>query len=592
MKTLKNELKVMSFFIMHCVRFSKPYVILTLISSVLVSTTPLINVLAPRFIIDELAGAMRVERLAILVGLIVILNLIFGMALTLIRRKTEMEDQRLTHHFRAFFSSKVMNVSFEKVEDPIFIDQRERAILFAQRGIVRDLVSLIPMFISQIVTLVGAFVILLTFDVTLILIMIVFVVINVLITARFQKLEIVAQKDVIKLNKFYVYYIELLADVKVGLEARVYGFKKFLQEKSKNNDMNFVQGFLKIHKIRLMPSGLIRVFGGLQVFTIFFVAALLTINHSFTLGQFLMAVSAAAVFNSSLFEISAAFLRLRENCRYLEDFMLVCDVPDQASEEGTEVLSELRTIEFENVSFKYPKSERFVLRNVNLRLNAKESLSIVGENGAGKTTLIKLLARLYEPTEGRILVNGQSIHDFSLDSYRRAMAVVFQDFKIFDFTIRENISFDSHTSDDTIEASLRSAGLLEYVQTLPNKFDTVIGKRFDESGTQLSGGQNQKLAIARASFRDASIVILDEPTAALDPLAEAEIYEKFNELKQNKLTVYISHRLSSCRFSDRIIFMRNGTIVEEGTHDELMDCNVRGEYSKMFRLQGETLKKN
>jgi ATP-binding cassette subfamily B protein/ATP-binding cassette subfamily C protein len=222
---------------------------------------------------------------------------------------------------------------------------------------------------------------------------------------------------------------------------------------------------------------------------------------------------------------------------------------------------------------------------VSLIIRSGEKLSIVGQNGAGKTTFIKLLCKLYEPQEGEIRINGVNIREYSREEYNRLLAVVFQDFKLFSFSVKENISFYHNSEERKLYHALEKAGLKDRIDKLEQGIETSIYKNFDKEGVELSGGENQKMAIARAIYKDSPIVILDEPTAALDPYAEFEIYTRFNELVSNKTAIYISHRLSSCRFCDHIAVFDHGELVEYGTHKELEGKN--GLYSKMWHTQAQ-----
>lgn len=213
-------------------------------------------------------------------------------------------------------------------------------------------------------------------------------------------------------------------------------------------------------------------------------------------------------------------------------------------------------------------------------------MSIVGVNGAGKTTFVKLLCRFYEPTEGEIFVNGIPVKDIPLNEYYGLLGVVFQDFSLFNFTVRENISMSTKADEDRLRDAIVKCGLENRVETLPDGVDTYIYKEFDPDGIELSGGEGQKIAIARAVYRGAPIVIFDEPTSALDPIAEYDIYRNFHDLAENRTAIYISHRLSSTRFTDRTAVFANGTIAEYGTHDELMAIDG-GIYKEMFAAQAK-----
>ncbi len=242
-------------------------------------------------------------------------------------------------------------------------------------------------------------------------------------------------------------------------------------------------------------------------------------------------------------------------------------------------------IEIENLTFIYPETEKVILNNINLTINAGERLALVGVNGAGKTTLVKLLCGLYKPTSGKIKINGIDIRDLNRDEYYKTVSAVFQEARLMPCTVLENISMlPSHESDlEKFEFSARQAGFFEKIQKMPEKENTLLVKNVNENAVELSGGETQRLLLARAIYKNAPTLILDEPTAALDPIAENEIYLKYNDISENKTSIYISHRLSSTRFCDRIILLDNAILAEEGTHDELMALG--GKYAEMFNIQ-------
>lgn len=248
-------------------------------------------------------------------------------------------------------------------------------------------------------------------------------------------------------------------------------------------------------------------------------------------------------------------------------------------------------IEFKDVSFKYPGSDKLVIENFNFTLKAGETVALVGLNGAGKTTIIKLLTRLYDPTEGVIMLDGKDIRDYELKALYDLYGVVFQDFGRYAVSVKENITFGKLSKkvndEDVFDAAVQS-NAIEYIEKLSQKFDTPLMRIFEEEGTELSVGQWQKLAVARAFYSDADILILDEPTASLDALAEQEIFRQFDKLRNGKTTLFVSHRLSSAVDADRIVVIKNGKIIEEGNHHELMV--KKGEYEKMFSAQAEKYK--
>ena len=243
-------------------------------------------------------------------------------------------------------------------------------------------------------------------------------------------------------------------------------------------------------------------------------------------------------------------------------------------------------IEFRNVSFKYPRTENYVLRNVNLKFKIGEKLAVVGMNGSGKTTFIKLLCRLYDPTEGEILLNNVDIRKYDYKEYMSIFSVVFQDFKLFSFGLGQNVSASFHYNEELAKRCLEKAGFYERLQSMKKGLETSIYKDLDEEGVEISGGEAQKIALARALYKNAPFIILDEPTAALDPIAEYEVHSKFNEIVQDKTAIYISHRLSSCRFCDVIAVFDGGQIVQRGVHDRLLQ-DTHGKYYELWNAQAQ-----
>lgn len=249
---------------------------------------------------------------------------------------------------------------------------------------------------------------------------------------------------------------------------------------------------------------------------------------------------------------------------------------------------DFESLEFRNVSFKYPGADKYSLQNVNLKINKGETIALVGVNGAGKTTLVKLLLRFYDPTEGEILYNGKSIKEYTVDSFRKRFATVFQDYKTFALSVNENVICHECSDDEKelAQNALKQSGVWDKIQTLPQGADTVLTREFDDAGAGLSGGETQKTAVARMFARKFDIAILDEPSSALDPIAEYKMYENLVKATVNKTVIYISHRLSSAVLSDKIFVLGNGTVLETGTHSELMARG--GEYSRMFTLQASS----
>src|SRR5215467_12947602 len=316
--------------------------------------------------------------------------------------------------------------------------------------------------------------------------------------------------------------------------------------------------------------------------------ALLAIVGRLTLGDLTLYTQAASSVQSSIQGILSGFSSMYEHNLYLSNLYELLATPShiQSPPNPRPLPQPLRgEIEFQHVSFSYPGSDSYAVRNVSFRIHAGETIAIVGRNGAGKTTLIKLLCRLYDPTEGRILLDGVDIRELDLDELRGAIAGMFQDYVTYQATASENVGLGELADIENhprIEAAARKGGAHELIAGLPDGYDTPLGKWFDH-GANLSGGEWQKVALSRAFMRDARILVLDEPTSALDAQAEYELFERLRKLTEARTAVYISHRFSTVRRADRILFLERGELVEEGTHEQLMALG--GRYARLFNMQ-------
>ena len=280
---------------------------------------------------------------------------------------------------------------------------------------------------------------------------------------------------------------------------------------------------------------------------------------------------------------------MRNNGEFLGTLFEFLDMPNRMYQGSltTEKRSDRQyEVEFRDVSFRYPDSERWALRHVSMRFQVGSRLAVVGMNGSGKTTFIKLLCRLYDPTEGEILLNGIDIRKYRYEDYIDLFSVVFQDFGLLSLKLGENVAGSANVDRERVMACLGDAGFLECMERMPEGLDTYLYKEIDKEGVEVSGGEAQKLAIARALYKDAPFIVLDEPTAALDPVAEAEVYSRFNEIAGDKTAIYISHRLSSCRFCDEIAVFHEGAVIQQGTHEELVE-NTDGKYYELWSAQAQ-----
>ena len=310
---------------------------------------------------------------------------------------------------------------------------------------------------------------------------------------------------------------------------------------------------------------------------------------AFGLGAVTQYVASITKVSGGVSSLISTLGDMRNNASFLAQVFEFLDIPNNMYQ-GSLTVEKRRDrkyqVEFCNVSFQYPGSDNYALRNVNMKFEIGKRLAVVGMNGSGKTTFIKLLCRLYDPTEGEILLNGIDIRKYNYAEYMMIFSVVFQDFKLFALKLGENVASKVDYDGDLVVDSLRKAGFSEKLEEMQGGIETYLYKDYDKDGVNISGGEAQKIAIARALYKDAPFIVLDEPTAALDPIAEAEIYSKFDDIAGDKTAIYISHRLSSCKFCDEIAVFHEGEVIQQGTHASLV-ADKNGKYYELWHAQAQ-----
>ena len=378
------------------------------------------------------------------------------------------------------------------------------------------------------------------------------------------------------------------ASVESAKEVKIFGLNGFLIDRYKRLAGDFYLANRKLAVRRAGWGGVLTALGTLGYYVAYALIVFRTLTGQFSIGDLTFLAGSFRRLRTLLEGLLIGFTQTASQALYLDDLFSFFDVtPDiQSPREPRPFPAQLQHgIEFENVGFQYPGAERWAVRNLSFTLKAGEVLALVGENGAGKTTIVKLLARLYDPDEGRILVDGYDMREFDLEELRANIGVIFQDFVRYAMSAGDNIAvgrIEARGDQARIEKAAERSLASEVIAKLPQRYDQALGKRF-RKGVELSGGEWQKVAIARAYMRDAQLLILDEPTAALDARAEYEVFERFKELSDGRTGVLISHRFSSVRMADRILVLADGRVESAGTHAELLA--QQGRYAELFELQ-------
>lgn len=614
------------------------------------AAAPFINIIFPKYLIDELVGNQNVRRITIYIALICLGNYLVNIIQHTTNAAKDKCSDKMEKYIRRSISLKAMKMDYQYTEDKEVLDQLEKAKtgMSWYSGGVSGILDTISEIIKSLIQLCGVSFLVIRKVPWILVVYVISISISTMITNVLNKIELKSFVKLAESNRIFSYVFWELQEIRFGKDIRLYGAEQMMEKKAEYHNNEMVDTWAKRAK-ESRPYGMLD--GIIQCIRSVLVVLLIGIQSlagKITLGEFYSLFYAGNTLHDSIRNGVENIQSLLKKSAYAYEYLIFMEYPDALLHGKLQVnLKQPHVIEFHNVSFQYPKSETVVLHHINVTIRQGEHVSVVGLNGAGKTTFIKLICRLYAPTEGVITLDGVDIQQYEEEEYVKLISVVFQDFEIYAFTAMENIMLADATSmistQEQMEAIIKSmskhkrrkmeqqlesvattgaeklmvleeeeiavaaeaeggvnykalskiirqSGLTETINQLKYGLNTYIYKRYEEDGVELSGGQKQKLAIARALYKNAPIVILDEPTAALDPIAEYEIYRQFNTLVENKTAIYISHRLSSCQFCDIIYVFEKGEIKEVGTHEQLVH-KENGIYADMFLTQAQYYKK-
>ena len=551
---------------------------------------PLVPIALPKILIDYITGiSPDIWGVVRIVTIFFLGYGLFGFLQKLLQNVSYPRMFRLRMGYLSEMASKFLAMEYKYMESADFFDEREMAFQSANsnnngvEGIYHKLFELPQLILTVLVLsvfigLASPFIL---------IAIIVNIVASSLVAIGINKYEYKSKEKLSKHSRRVNYYGRTAKDFSYGKDVRLYDLK----ERILDNFNREIKGYIDVFKLIKNRE---YAFGFISLFTLLIsdicTYGILTylVFKGMPISDFSMYIIAANSLSNSMGSLSEHITFIMREHMYVEDLFKFLD-EDLNEEEGGELAIPKDIpldIEFENVTFKYPGTDNNIFEDFSLKIPAGQKLALVGINGAGKTTFVKLLTGLFSPDSGRILINGRDIREFKKIELYKMFAAVFQDVNVYAYTIAENIACSLEDIDyDKVDKALKQVGLCDKVQSLEKGVNSMMLKVIDEDGAIFSGGESQKLAIARALYKGGNCVIMDEPTAALDALAEQEIYEEFNELTQGKTSIYISHRLASTKFCDKIALIDGTGLKEYGNHDELME--KRGEYYKMFLTQGK-----
>ncbi|MBP5607819.1 MAG: ABC transporter ATP-binding protein [Lachnospiraceae bacterium] len=588
--------KPVSYFAAAMENYKKGFYIFYAVLIAAMMIQPFISMFGPKMMIDAIVRKAVIINIIKIAAVMILADFAVKLITTFINEELDKEYYTgLDRHLEAAVGKKSMELKFETTENKETLDALADArtgidsgYSGGSKGLFNSLAILI---VNSVVLMLSVFVVCRYSFIPLALV-VVNVSLNAFFESRLNTIKIEQIQQLAVTDRAYHYLLHGLSDIRYGKDIRLFNAKDMMlgrvdEFNDKQSEINKTQA----KKAQKYLTGS-KINQAVTASLTYLLLAMMVAEKKIGIGDFTMLVAAVTTIVSAINLVLKQILELKKFCGYSDKFIRYVEgnVYEEKGDKKTDIADGIE-IEFKNVYFKYPGSMEYALKNINAVIRSGERWSVVGLNGAGKSTFIKLICRLYECTKGEILLNGVNIMDYEYSSYMKTISAVFQDFCLLNFSIKENIICDrpDKAEDSELTSLLEEVGLKDKVDSLPQGLMTPVFRYYDQSGFEPSGGEQQKIAMARALYKDAPVLILDEPTAALDPIAEREIYEQFNSMVKNKTAIFISHRLASCRFCDKLLVFKDGEIVERGTHQSLLKLKD-GLYAKMYKTQEKMYK--
>lgn len=584
------------------------------VSTIISAIAPYIEIYLSAQIINEIAGAKRADVLWQYVIIMMLTTILIGILNKACERwKKANSSDLLWHYDEHIYSNKFLNMDYADIENTETIDKYSLIKQNTQwRGVgLKIIPNFYENFIKAITMILGASLLTMSLFtqkiplavgawkilnhplalIVMLALLILTAILSPLYATKSLDLETKQQNLFLLGNRLYTYTSGFSNNPKRALDIRMYHQEEYIRKFNTEGLVFGTNGPLAklargIGGFYLALSDIIRTsFIGIA----YLFVCLKAYGGAFGVGSVTQYIGAITKMSQGLTDLFQVIGHIKYNTPYLKtafDFLEIPNAMYQGSLTTEKRRDKQYEIEFKDVSFKYPGSDTYALSHVSIKFKVGQKLAIVGMNGSGKTTFIKLLCRLYDPTEGVILLNGIDIRKYNYHDYMQIFSIVFQDFSLLAQPLGQNVASSMHYDASKVTDSLHKAGFNQLETKMPDGLDTYLYRTFTHEGIEISGGEAQKIAIARTLYKDAPFIILDEPTAALDPLAEAEIYEKFNDIIEDRTAIYISHRLSSCRFCDEIIVFDQGHPLQQGSHDTLV-LDTNGKYYELWQAQAQ-----
>lgn len=553
---------------------------------------PIVTAYIPKAMIDCITEGVTVGRLTLVVGLLSVLLVLTTWFAPFMQELLNGSARIIRMRYAVLAFRKNLYTDYKNIESPHGREKNKRAMEFYRSYYSgsSDFLDSCNQFCVCIVGIITSLALIYKINMIMILIILATCVCEFFLLKFLNKKEKKTKNERSKIFVRFDYYYNLCRDFSAAKDIRLYGFTDYFMLAVAKIIYELEAVNQKFARQNIKVGGTRALLNLLRELVAYVYLTYLVCSSRLSVSDFIFYFGIITGFSNWIMNAVYQYSNLERCCNDCAAFREFAESTDENDNKPDIDFKDIESIEFQNISFKYQSAEKSTINNMSFKVNKGENIAIVGENGAGKTTAVKLLCGLYYPTSGEILINGKSNRDFSGNSYFNLFSAVFQDYYFMPMTIAENICATSNYDKQKLFAAFEKAGISDKINTLPDKEKSYMIKDVYKDAVDFSGGEKQKLLLAKAIYKNAPVLILDEPTAALDPIAENELYLKYNEITSNKISFFISHRLSSTRFCDRILFIKGGRIAESGTHEELMA--LKGLYYRMYQIQSYYYKEN
>jgi len=586
---MKKTIKNICFLFKHSFKISKKNYLIKFVNNLFRAFTPFINIIGLGNVISALENGKSLDEVINIIIIYVSINFIVVFLREILQLLDNNIERKISNVMQFEYSYDSVNIDYQYVQDRTILNLRRKSMNGHPAGNFLYYISDLFFYIFQ---LIGVIYIFATLSPLFIIVLLITSLLSILLVSKTKKNNFEFQNEKVEEDRKLDYLYRVMTEYEYAKEVRINNAEAYVNHKYVNIFTKQIGKLKTLFRKSLKLNTFGTIITVVQTIFMYFYFSYFAYHKSISIAEYTILLSTTTLFVSLIlgfFDNIVSLILVSKSADFYIEYKELIESNQKIIESNHLGIKEIDfsnpLLKFENVTFIYEGTNKTILKNINLEIKKGEKIGLVGLNGSGKTTFVKLLTRLYDPTYGSITLNGINISEIPYHQYIKHIGVLLQDYTLFAYSIKENIILNSELNEEKLASSIKNSGLYEKVSSLENGIFTSVYKKLDEKGVELSGGEGQKLALARAIYKDAEVLILDEPTSALDPIAEFDFYSKISDISKSKITIFISHRLSSTKSCDKIIVLSEGEIIESGSHQDLLDLN--GMYADLFKSQAK-----